>query len=203
MPSLRVGVDHREIELIFGRVEIDEQIVDFVEHFLDARVGAVDLVDDDDRRQARFERLHQHVAGLRQRAFAGVDQQHDAVDDFERALDFAAEIAVAGRVDDVDLDVVITHAGGFGENGDAALALQVVRVHDAFGDLLVVSENAALTEHGVDQGSLAVVDVRNDGDVTNGGVGNHGGARRVLFYVSHAGRAKPSNWPRMNANERK
>ena len=87
---------------------------------------------------------------------------------FERAFDFAAEIAVAGGVDDVDLDVVIADAGGFGENGDAALALQVVGVHDALGDFFVVAENAALTEHGVDQGGLAVVDVRNDGDVTNG-----------------------------------
>ena len=84
----------------------------------------------------RFERLHQHVAGLRQRAFAGVHQQHDAVDDLERALDFAAEIAVAGGVDDVDLDAVVADAGGLGENGDAALALQVVGIHDALGDAL-------------------------------------------------------------------
>ena len=113
----------------------------------------------------RFQRLHQHVARLRQRAFAGVHQQHDAVDDLQRALHFAAEIAVAGRVDDVDLDAVIADAGGLGENGDAALALQVVGVHHAVGDLLVGAEDAALPEHGVDQGGLAVVDVRNDGDV--------------------------------------
>ena len=134
MPSLGVGVDHREVELILMRVQIDEQIVDFVQHFLNARVRAVDLIDDDDRRQPRFQRFHQHVARLRQRAFARVHQQHDAVDHFQRALHFAAEIAVAGRVDDVDLDVVIADAGGFGENGDAALALQIVGVHDALGD---------------------------------------------------------------------
>ena len=115
----------------------------------------------------RFQRLHQHVAGLRQRAFAGVHQQHDAVDNLERALDFAAEIAVAGRVDDVDLDVVIADAGGLGENGDAALALQIVRVHHALGDCFVVAENAALPEHGVDQRGLAVIDVRDDGDIAN------------------------------------
>ena len=102
-----VGVDHREIELVLGRVQIDEQIVDLVEHFLNARIRAVDFIDHHDRRQARFQRFHQHVAGLRQRAFARVHQQHDAVHDLERAFHFAAEIAVAGRVDDVDLDVVI------------------------------------------------------------------------------------------------
>jgi len=41
---------------------------------VDAGVGAVDLVDHDDDGQVRFERLAQHEAGLRQRAFAGVDE---------------------------------------------------------------------------------------------------------------------------------
>ncbi len=169
---LAVGVDDGEVELVFGGVEIDEQIVDFVEHFGDAGVGAVDFIDDHDLGKPRFERLAEHVAGLGQRAFAGVDQQHDAVDDLERALDFAAEIAVAGGVDDVDLDVVIVDAGGLGEDGDAALAFEVVGVHDALGDFFVFSENPALTEHGVDQGGLSVVYVRNYCDVTNGGVGH-------------------------------
>ena len=103
---LGVGVEHGKVELVFAGVEIDEQVVDLVQHFLRARVGAVDLVDDQDRRQLGFQRLAQHVARLRQRAFAGVHQQHHAVHHLQRALHFAAEIAVAGRVDDVDLDVV-------------------------------------------------------------------------------------------------
>ena len=102
--------------------------------------GAVDFVDHQNRRQLGFERLHQHVAGLRQRAFARVHQQHHAVHHLQRALHFAAEIAVAGRVDDVDLDAVIADAGGLGENGDAALALELVGVHHALGDLLVGAE---------------------------------------------------------------
>src|SRR6202044_1335821 len=43
-----VGVENGEVELIFFGVEIDEEIVDFVQHFLRAGVSAVDLVDDDD-----------------------------------------------------------------------------------------------------------------------------------------------------------
>ncbi len=116
--------------------------------------------------------LREHVAGLRQRAFAGVHQQHDAVDQLERALHLAAEIGVAGRVDDVDLDAVVADAGGLGQDGDAALALQVVGVHDAVADVLVGAENAALVEHGVDQRGLAVVDVRDDGDVAKVGILN-------------------------------
>ena len=109
-PRFGIGVEHREIELVFLGVEVDEQVVDLVQHFLRTRVGAVDLVDDHDRRQVRFQRLAQHIPRLRQRAFAGVHQQHDAIHHLQRALHFAAEIAVAGRVDNVDLHVVVKNA---------------------------------------------------------------------------------------------
>ena len=104
--GFRVGVEHGEIELVFGGVEIDEEVVDFVEHGGGARVGAVDLVQHDDGRQLGLQRLLQDVARLRQRAFAGVHQQEHAIHHAQGALDFAAEIAVAGRVHDVDLRVV-------------------------------------------------------------------------------------------------
>ncbi len=133
--GLRVRVDHRKIELIFGGVEIDEEIVDFVEHCGGARVGAVDLIQHDDRRKLRGERFLQHVARLRQRAFAGVHQNQHAIHHAQRAFHFAAEIAVAGRVDDIDFRVVIGERGILGENRDAALALEIVRVHHALDDV--------------------------------------------------------------------
>ena len=113
----------------------------------------------------RLERLAQHVAGLGQRALGGVHQQHDAVHHLERALDLAAEVAVARRVDDVDLGVAEVDGRVLGQDRDAALALEVVRVHDALGDLLVGAEGAALAEQGVHERGLAVVDVGDDGDV--------------------------------------
>ena len=61
----------------------------------DAGVGAVGLVDQEDDGQLRLERLAQHEAGLRQRALARVDEQHDAVDHRQAALDLAAEVGVA------------------------------------------------------------------------------------------------------------
>ncbi len=165
--QLGVGVEHGKVELVFAGVEIDEQVVDLVQHFLRARVGTVDLVDHQDRRQLGFQRLAQHVTRLRQRTFAGIDQQHHAVHHLERALHFAAEIAVAGRVDDVDLDVVVEDRGVLGQNGDAALALQFVGVHHPLDVGLVGAEDAALVQHGVHQRGLAVVHVRDDGDIAN------------------------------------
>ena len=111
----------------------------------------------------------QHVARLRQRTFARVDQNEHAIHHAQSAFDFAAEIAVAGRVDDVDFRVAIGERGVLGENGDAAFALEVVRVHHPLDEFLVGAEDAALAEHGVDQGGLAVVDVGDDGDIADGG----------------------------------
>ena len=70
----RDRVEHRKIELVLVRVEVDEKVVDLVQHLLRPRVLPVDLVDHDDRRQSQFECLLQHEARLRQRPFAGVDQ---------------------------------------------------------------------------------------------------------------------------------
>jgi hypothetical protein len=164
---LGIGVHHRKIELVFGRIQIDEQVVNLVQHFLNARVRPVDLVDHYNRRQPRFERLHQHVARLRQWAFARVHQQHHAVDKFQRALHLAAEIAVTRGIDNIDFVVAVAHAGGLGENRDSTLALQFIRIHGAFGMAFVGAKHAALIEHRVDQRGFAVINVSNDRDVTN------------------------------------
>jgi hypothetical protein len=80
LPGAGVGVDDRELDLRLVGVEIEEELVDLVHDLGDARVGPVDLVDDEDHRQPRLERLAQHEARLRQRPFARVDEQEHAVD---------------------------------------------------------------------------------------------------------------------------
>ena len=119
------------------------------------------------------ERLAEHEARLRQRPLGGVDEQERAVGHLQDALDLAAEVGVAGRVDEVDLDVADADGDVLGQDGDAALALQVVGVQDeavlAADELvqLLGAEQAGLPEHLIDQGGLAVVDVGDDGDVAD------------------------------------
>ena len=175
MPALRVRVEDREVELVLGGVEVDEEVVDLVQDLAGAGVGAVDLVDHHHRGQAGLERLAQHVAGLGQRPLGGVHEQEHAVHHLEGALHLAAEVGVARGVHDVDLGVVVVDRGVLGQDGDAALPLELVRVHDALAVLLVRAEDAALLEQGVHQGGLAVVDVGDDGDVSE----VHGGGSRV------------------------
>ena len=130
-----------------------------------ARVGAVDLVDDDDGLEAHLERLRHHELGLRQRTLGGVDQHQRAVDHVENAFDLAAEIGVARRIDDVDASAVPDHRRSLGQNGDAALALEIIGIHGALDHALVLAIRAGLLQQAVDQGSFAMVDVRDNGDV--------------------------------------
>ena len=161
------GVDGGEIELLVGGVEFEEKLEDHVEHLVRAGVFAVDLVDDDDGLGADFERLAEHELGLRLRAVEGVDDEEHAVDHLEDALHFAAEIGVAGSVDDVDVVILVLERGVLGLDGDALFALEVHRVHDALDDGLVGAERARLAEELIDERGLAVVNVGDDGDVAN------------------------------------
>ena len=103
-PGARRGVDDREVDLVGGGIEVEEQLVGLVDDLGDARVGAVDLVDHEDDRQVLLQRLAQDEAGLGQRTLGGVDQQQHGVDHLQAALHLAAEVGVAGGVDDVDRD---------------------------------------------------------------------------------------------------
>ena len=114
----------------------------------------------------KLEGLFQHESRLGHRALGGVDEQQHAVDHLEHTLDLSAEICVPGGVDDVYLDVLVVDGGVFREDRDAAFALDVPRVHDAGHSLLVLAVDPALLQHLVDQRSLSVVDVGDDGDIS-------------------------------------
>src|SRR5450755_1887572 len=159
------AVENREIELLLAGVEGGEQIEHFVDDFDRARVGAVDLVDDDDGLETHPQRLRDHEFGLRQRTLGRVDQHQRAVHHVENTLDLAAEIGMARGVDDVDAGVLPLHRRRLGQNGNAALALQIVGIHCALNLALVVAVDAGLLQQAVDQRGLAVVDVGDDGDV--------------------------------------
>ena len=148
-----------------GGVQIDEQIVYFIQNFRGARVLTIDFVDDDDDLEARVQGFFKHEAGLRQGAFGGVDQQNSAVGHGEGPLDLSPEIGMAGGVDDIDAHAAPGNRAVFGCDGDAALPFQVEGVHEPLFQLLSVPEDAALPEHGIHQGGFAVVYVGDNGDV--------------------------------------
>ena len=171
--GLGARVDDREVDLLLIRIEIEEELVGLVDNGPDAGVGSVDLVDDKHDGEVLLQCLAQHETSLGQRALRRIDEEHDAIDHLEPALDLAAEVSVAGGVDDVEGHPAfwgsvagVVDRGVLREDRDALLALEVHRVHDAVIDVLILTEGARLPEHGIDQGGLAVVDVSDDGDIS-------------------------------------
>ena len=114
-----------------------------------------------------MQRLAEHETGLRLRAVVGVDDEKNAVDHAEGAFDFAAEVGVAGSVDDVDDLVLPVDRRVLRLDRDALFLFQVHGVHGAFLDLLIGAINAALLQELVDEGGLPVVDVGDDSDITD------------------------------------
>ncbi len=161
----RRGVDDRKIELVFARAEAVEQLERLIDHPFGAGTRSVDLVDHDDRLEALRQRFAGDKAGLRHRSLDRIDQQQHAVDHRQHALDLAAEVGVTGRVDDVDVCIAILDRAILGDDGDAALALDVVAVHHPLGDVLIGGKCPCLDQQLVDQRGLAVVDVGDDRDV--------------------------------------
>src|SRR6185312_15593524 len=134
---------------------------------------AVDLVDNDDRAQIEFQRLAQYESGLRHHAFGRIDEQNHALNHLEHALDLAAKVGVAGGIDDIKFHIAMLDGGIFCQDRNAALFFERVRVHNAGFNALALAKNATLLKHGVDEGGLTVVDVRDNSDVTDVCSGSH------------------------------
>ena len=167
-PAFQAGaVEHGEVGLAVVGAELDEQVEGLLQRLLRVGAGAVHLVDEDDGVQAQAQRPHQHVARLGHRPLVRVHQQQHGIHHAEHALDLAREIRVAGRVNDVDQVIAPGDGAMLGADGDAALALEVLAVHDALAHLLILAEGAGAAEDGVNQRGLAVVNMRDDGQVAN------------------------------------
>ena len=166
--------DVGEIELLLAGSLLDERVEDLVEDLGRPRVGAIDLVDHDDGADVAGEGLAQDELRLGHRAFEGIHQHEGAVRHLEGPLDLPAEIGVARRIDQVDLDVAVADRDVLGEDRDAPLALEVIGVEDALALELGGAELPALAQHRIDERRLAVIDVRNNGHVSDVFASLHG-----------------------------
>ena len=162
---LGAAVNCLEIQLVLGRSQVEHQVEHLFLDFVRAAVRLVHLVDDHDRLLAHFNGFVQHETGLRHAAFESIDQQQDTVRHVQHALDFSAEIAVPGRVDDVDLDILVHDRHVLGQDGDTSLAFEIVVVEDEFAQVLGAADQVGLVDHPVHERRLAVVDMCDNRDV--------------------------------------
>ncbi len=181
-----VRVDDRKVDLRLVGIEVEEELIDLIDHLADPGIGPIDLVHHQDHRQLRLERLAEHEARLGEGPLGGVDEEQHPVDHRQPALDLPAEVRMPGRVDDVELGLPVPNGRVLGEDRDPLLPLEIHGVHDPLGDVLPGPKRPGLPEHGVDERRLAMVDVGDDRDVAEVGAAGHGardgrGGRRCLL----------------------
>ena len=153
---LRVDADH-VLDFGDGIFRIGRRQVDLVQHRHDFDAQL-------ERRVAVGHRLRFH-------ALRGVDHQQRAFTGRQRTRDFIGEVHMPRRIDQVqvvDLAVarLVAQRRGLRLDGDAALALDIHRVeHLRFH--LAVGQAAAQMDDAVCQRGFAMVDVGDDGEVTD------------------------------------
>ena len=124
-------IEHWKIKLLVGGIERHEKVEHFVQHFLNALVRTVYLVDDNDWAKSQSEGLAGNKLRLRHRAFRRIDQKDDAVDHRQDAFNFSAKVRVTRCIDDIDaglftLVIIPLYRCALGKNGDSAFFFEVV-----------------------------------------------------------------------------
>ena len=114
----------------------------------------------------KLQGLLQNKTSLWHWAFCGIDQQNNAVNHFENTLYLTGEIGVSWGIYNIDFGVLIMYGRIFCKNGNAALTLNGIRVHNALLNYLILAECTCLLEHLVNQRCLTVVNVRNDCNIS-------------------------------------
>ena len=160
------GVEQRKFQLILRCIQVDQQVINLIQHSVRSGIRAVDLVDHNDNFQTGVQGLVEYEAGLGQRAFTGIHQQNGAVGHGQGAFNLPAEIGMPRGIDDIDAHILPHHRAVLGGNGDSALALEIHGVHQPLVHVLVGAKESALMKHGVHQGGFAMVDMGDDGDVS-------------------------------------
>ena len=77
-------------------------------------------------------------------------------------------------VKNIDFDLTPTNRTIFRRYRDSPLLFKVHVIHQSFTDLLIFPEKPRLTEHLVDKGGFAMVNMGNDGNVADGSIGAQG-----------------------------
>ncbi len=154
------------LDLLLDAVGLGGRQVDLVEHRHDLVAGVERVIDV--RQRLRFDPL------------ARVDDEKRALAGGERARHLVGEVDVAGRVHEVE-DVGLAVLGLVFEayrlrlDRDAALALDIHRIEHLL-DHVARRHRPGLLDQPVGERRLAVVDMRDDGEIANvfDGVGGHG-----------------------------
>jgi hypothetical protein len=157
---------------------------------LELEESAVDLVDDKDGLDALTESLTEYGLGLNADTLDGVDDDESTVSDTESGGNLRREINVTGGVDQVDQELVLgggdrdvlevllvlelgVEGDGSGLDGHTTLLLIGTGVGETRRTGVLGGNDTGTLDQGVRESGLSVVDVSNDGHVTDVGRSVH------------------------------
>ncbi len=98
---------------------------------------------------------------LRHGPFKGIDQEQHAVHHPKNPLYLTPEIRMTGRIDKVDLDVLVANRGILREDRNTPLLLEGIRVHNN-GLALFEDIGPRLSKQGIHERGLSMIDVGDD-----------------------------------------
>ena len=161
----------------FARVQADD-VLDLRGDALRLGLRQVDLVEHRKHFEVLLDRLVAVRDGLCLDALCRIDDEQRALAGGERPGHLVGEIHVAGRVDDVELIVLAVGSAEHERHalrldGDAAFTLDVHGIEDLSGHLPLRQRSAQLDES-IGERRLAVIDVRDDGEIANISLIDHG-----------------------------
>ena len=171
-----------------------DHVLDLLAHLFRLRRRQVDLVQDRDDLVVVVERLIDIGERLRLDALARIDHQERALAGGEAAVHLIGEIDMARRVDEVQLVELavlgaIVEAHGLRLDGDAALPLDIHGIEHLLLHLPRGQAPAELDQP-VGEGGFAVIDMGDDGEISDAGKRRGLGMTHVGLVESAASRVK-------------
>jgi hypothetical protein len=103
---------------------------------------------------------------LRHRAFKSINEKANAIRHFQNPFHLTTEVGVTRGINYINFYTLVSYRCVLAEDRDPSLALQVIAIHDQVTGFLVIPENLCGVQDLVYQGSLTVVNVGNDCDIS-------------------------------------
>jgi hypothetical protein len=129
-------------------------LLDLVENLEGIAAFAVHLVDEGDDRDVAHAAHLEQLQRARLDALGGVDDHHRGVDGGQRSVGVVGEVLVAGRVEDVEDIAVIFEGHHRGDDGNAALALDLHPVGPRMNAVLLRLDLAGELDRAAEQQQL-------------------------------------------------
>ena len=136
-------------------------------HFVGPTVFFIYLINDNDWFQIKLQCFLQNESCLWHRTFKCINKQTNTIGHFQNTFNFATKVGVTRCVNNINLYAFIFYRCVFRKNGNASFTFQIIAIHDELTGFLVFAEDLGSMQDFVDQCCFTMVNVSNDGDVSD------------------------------------